>query len=87
MRKSNAMLAFILMMCGWPALHAAEAVLNLPALDMNKIAAEDETPKSTPPRFAIARDVQYVPGKQGNWTEVAGRSVCDCKSLRQMPHT
>jgi len=76
MRNLIAVLLSILLMHAWP-LHAADkVVLNFPALDMSKIAAEDAAPKSKPPRFAIARDVQFVPGKQGNWTETSdGRST------------
>jgi len=45
--------------------------LKLPALDREKIAQEDAANsfKAIPPRFAIARDVSYVPGKQGAWIE------------------
>lgn len=62
------------------ALQAAGAsvVLSLPALDMVKVAAEDNLAqfKEHPPRFAIGRDVEYVPGKQGGWIDGSnGRSV------------
>ena len=47
--------------------------LALPALDMAKISAEDSAvfAKNRPLRFAIGRDVQYAPGKQGGWIDAS----------------
>ena len=52
------------------------ARLALPELDMAKISAEDSAvfAKNRPLRFAIGRDVNYAPGKQGGWIDAADGS-------------
>jgi lysyl endopeptidase len=49
------------------------AVIKFPALDMQKVAAEDlaNASKERPQRFAVARDFEAVPGRQGEWADFA----------------
>lgn len=49
------------------------AVIKFPALDMQKVAAEDLAlaGKERPQRFAVARDFEAVPGRQGEWADFA----------------
>jgi len=51
----------------------AVAVIKFPALDMQKVAAEDLAiaGKERPQRFAIARDFEAIPGRQGDWADFA----------------
>lgn len=57
----------------WAASSAAPYVLKFPALDMAKVAAEDfaRAGKERPQRFAIARDFEAIPGRQGAWADFA----------------
>lgn len=50
--------------------------LVLPAFDVQKLQIEDEAArfKEHPPRFAVGRDVEYVPGKQVGWVDHADGS-------------
>ncbi len=46
--------------------------IALPALDLQKIALDDEAARfklGAPTRFAIPQDVDFVPGKQGGWID------------------
>jgi hypothetical protein len=60
----------------WAASSAAPYVLKFPALDMAKVAAEDfaRAGKEQPQRFAIARDFEAIPGRQGAWADFADGS-------------
>jgi hypothetical protein len=57
----------------WAASSAEPYVLKFPALDMAKVAAEDfaRAGKEQPQRFAIARDFEAIPGRQGAWADFA----------------
>jgi len=58
---------------GSAAAAPAVAVIKFPALDMQKVAAEDLAiaGKERPQRFAIARDFEAIPGRQGDWADFA----------------
>lgn len=72
---------------GWLALLCASATwaadtldgvttLTLPAMDLQQLQIEDAAAavKDHPPRFAVGRDVEYVPGKHGGWVDNADGS-------------
>lgn len=60
------------------AADSSPASVRFEALDMDRIAAEDTAryDKAMPQRFAVARDLSVVPGREGSWVERAdGRST------------
>jgi hypothetical protein len=63
----------VLATSAWAAPAAQPYVLKFPALDMAKVAAEDFAiaGKERPQRFAIARDFEAIPGRQGAWADFA----------------
>jgi lysyl endopeptidase len=74
MKPLRYVLAFALALASHSAGATTDYRLKLTALDMDRVAAEDlaMSDKLRPMRFAIGRDVDVVPGREGAWRDLAG---------------